>query len=77
MFLNKVKTNKKIKQLKENNDLNYLNKLKLLDQNFKGKLAELEAQKTKFSRDSDTENQTALFRYLKKLKETKNYILKL
>lgn len=77
VFLNKVQIREKIKLQKENNNLNYLKKLKLEEQSFKGKLIELSAQKTKFLRELDIENQTALFRYLKKLRETKRYIKKI
>ncbi len=77
VFLNKVQTRMKISAQKESIKVNYLKKLKQENNLFKVKLAELEKQKHTYLNEVNSENQTALLKYLKKLREIKKYIIKM
>lgn len=77
VFLNKVQTRMKISAQKEVIKVNYLKKLKQENNSFKTKLAELEQQKRAYLNEVNSENQSTLLKYLKKLKETKKYIIKM
>lgn len=76
VFLNKVQTRMKISAQKEVIKVNYLKKLKQENNSFKTKLAELEKQKRAYLNEVNSENQSALLKYLKNFKETKKYIIK-
>ncbi len=77
VFLNKVQTRMKISAQKEAIKVNYLKKLKQENNAFKVKLTELEQQKHTYLNEVNSENETALLKYLKKFKETKKYIIKM
>ncbi len=77
VFLNKVQTRMKISAQKEEIKVNYLKKLKQENNAFKAKLTELEQQKRAYLNEVKSENESALLKYLKKLKDTKKYIIKL
>lgn len=77
VFLNKVQTRMKINAQKEVIKVNYLKKLKQENNLFKTKLAEHEQQKRAYLNEVNSENQSALLKYLKNFKETKKYIIKI
>lgn len=77
VFLNKVQTRMKISAQKEAIKLNYLKKLKQENNLFKVKLTELEQQKRAYLNEVNSENESALLKYLKKFKDTKKYIIKI
>ncbi len=77
VFLNKVQTRMKISAQKEAIKVNYLKKLKQKNNAFKAKLTELEQQKRAYLNEVNSDNETALLKYLKKFKETKKYIIKM
>ncbi len=77
VFLNKVQTRMKISAQKEAIKVNYSKKLKQENNSFKTKLAELEQQKCAYLNEVNSENQSALLKYLKNFKETKKYIIKM
>lgn len=77
VFLNKVQTRMKISAQKEAIKINYLKKLKQENNAFKVKLTELEQQKSAYLNEVNSENESALLKYLKKFKDTKKYIIKI
>lgn len=77
VFLNKVQTRMKISTQKEVIKANYLKKLKQENSSFKDKLTELEQKKRAYLNEVNSENETALLKYLKKFKETKKDIIKI
>lgn len=77
VFLNKVQTRIKISAQKEVIKVNYLKKLKQENNAFKVKLTELEQQKRAYLNEVNSENESALLKYLKKFKDTKKYIIKI
>ena len=77
VFLNKVQTRLKINAQKDAIKTNYLKKLKQENYSFKVKLLELQQQKRDYLNEIYSENQSQLLKYLKNLKETKKYIIKL
>lgn len=77
VFLNKVQTRMKISAQKEAIKVNYLKKLKQENYSFKVKLTELEQQKRAYLNEVNSENKSALLKYLKKFKDTKKYIIKI
>ncbi len=77
VFLNKVQTRLKINAQKEAIKVNYLMKLKQENNSFKVKLMQLEQQKHAYLNEVNSENESALLKYFKKLKDTKKYIIKI
>ncbi len=77
VFLNKIQTRMKISTQKEAIKVNYLKKLKQENNAFKIKLTELEQQKRAYLNEVNSENEFALLKYFKKLKDTKKYIIKI
>lgn len=77
VFLNKVQTRMKISTQKELIKVNYLKKLKQENNAFKVKLTEFEQQKRTYLNEVNSENESALLKYLKKFKDAKKYIIKI
>ena len=77
VFLNKVQTRMKISAQKDEIKVNYLKKLKQENDAFKVKLTELEQQKRAYLNEVNSENESALLKYLKKFKDTKKFIIKM